>query len=122
MTSARILGLTAVLSVAGCSKPDHACEVRGQLLTEDGVVGKQCALDLYLPGRADRLASLPLTTGSGFRSVIYFPILEPRWHWNGIVRCEGYQDTKTPAFEMNVGWLTCTPAEVGTITVKKVPS
>jgi|SRR6266568_1479285 len=122
MKAARLSTLAILLSVTGCRKPDHACEIRGHLLVEDDAGSQACSLDLYLDGRADRLVYFPVATGNDFRVAIHFPIIEPRSQWYGIVRCAGYLDARTPPFELGSGWLACAPADLGTITVKKAPS
>lgn len=114
--------LTCALSIvamqAACG-PTHDCVIQGRVEATDGAGGVPCSFDMYLDGRANRLTHISVVTGQDFGLTVTKPIIEPRERWHAVVRCNGYEDQKTPAFDMGVGWGTCQTTQLDAIAVRK---
>jgi hypothetical protein len=115
------LMLSLFVGSPACKWPQHVCEIRGSVTADDGTVNQPCSLDLYIGDRTDRLVHTPVVTGKDFSLPIGFPVIDPRSSWHGVIRCEGYEDTQTPQFDLGAGWGSCPRVELGKITVKRLP-
>ena len=115
-----IVGVAAV--ALGCSEPSLEYEISGRVETGDGGPNQPCSLDLYLDGRADRLARFPIATGADFGVAIHLPLLAPGEDWHAVVRCAGQADVLTPSFRLGTGWRQPVPVMLGTIKVARAES
>lgn len=110
----------ALLLGPGCNQPTHECQIRGRVVASVDITSKACSLNMYLGHRADSLGHFPVGIGQDVAVAISLPVAAPRQRWFSVVRCEGYEDAKTPTFTLGAGWGSCPAVDLGTITLTPV--
>lgn len=117
------LAVPAFLLTTGCGgwTVVSKCTVRGSIQAADGLSGAPCGVRLTgeEPSEAVAVGKVPTT----FEYII--PIAAPVFEQTRplrstvVVTCEGYEPQTSAAFQVEPGWRSCDPADVGVITVAR---